>query len=303
MATYNGAKYVEEQIFSILKQSFVNFELIISDDGSSDDTIKIINKYVDTDSRIKLVFNEGKHGFKNNFINALKYANGDYVAFCDQDDIWTENHLEILLNKIGSNDLIGANADLVDSNGVSLGYDMKDVLELEKVPSDEWKLLISELYGNIFQGTALLITSDLANKLKSIPEEVYFHDYWTALLALVNKGAKYIDDVVLLYRQHEGNVTVNVKKSYWEKKFDRKRKTELIERQLLLLEAFNRECNIDIIKNDLLDAMSFCSNRLSGKVLKNSILFIKIYNKIYYCRKKSFFLFIARFIKVLLNLY
>lgn len=84
MATYNGTKYIQEQINSILSQFGENDELVISDDGSKDDTCSIISSY--QDSLIKLLFNKGKHGFIGNFENALSQCKGDYIFLSDQDD-------------------------------------------------------------------------------------------------------------------------------------------------------------------------------------------------------------------------
>ena len=88
MATYNGGKYIKEQIDSILGQLSNNDELIISDDNSTDDTVDIINRI--SDSRVRLFFNKQK-GYTNNFENALKQVRGDIIFLSDQDDIWMDN--------------------------------------------------------------------------------------------------------------------------------------------------------------------------------------------------------------------
>ena len=90
MATYNGETYIREQINSILNQTISDFELIICDDCSKDSTVEIIKRYKDKDKRITLVENEKNLGFKKNFEKAISYCKGDFIAFCDQDDIWTE---------------------------------------------------------------------------------------------------------------------------------------------------------------------------------------------------------------------
>ena len=100
MATYNGAEFVAEQIESILMQTYTDFELIISDDCSKDNTVEILNQFASKDKRIKVIVNEKNLGFKKNFEKIISLCKGDYIAFCDQDDIWTLDHLEILLNEI-----------------------------------------------------------------------------------------------------------------------------------------------------------------------------------------------------------
>lgn len=86
MATYNGEEYIKEQLESILCQLGEMDEIIISDDGSTDNTLNIIESY--NDSRIKIHINTGKHGFVYNFENALQKAKGEYIFLSDQDDIW-----------------------------------------------------------------------------------------------------------------------------------------------------------------------------------------------------------------------
>ena len=97
LASYNGSKYIEEQIRSILKQIGIDDELIISDDGSSDNTIDIIKSF--GDERIKLFINQGEHGFVNNFENSLHFANGDFIFLADQDGVWVDGRVEKTIQK------------------------------------------------------------------------------------------------------------------------------------------------------------------------------------------------------------
>ncbi|MCG2791916.1 MAG: glycosyltransferase, partial [Weeksellaceae bacterium] len=98
LATYNGEKYLEAQIKSILKQLSVDDELIISDDRSTDNTISVINKF--DDNRIKIFINKNKNGVAHNFENALLKATGDYIFLSDQDDIWADNKVDVLLKEL-----------------------------------------------------------------------------------------------------------------------------------------------------------------------------------------------------------
>ena len=101
LATYNGEKYLREQLDSILSQSIQDFELVACDDCSTDSTLKILNEYAEKDFRVKVFTNEKNLGFKKNFEKAIFLCSGDYIALSDQDDIWTENHLQVLLENIG----------------------------------------------------------------------------------------------------------------------------------------------------------------------------------------------------------
>ena len=103
LCTYNGEKYLPAQLDSIINQSLQPYEIIIVDDGSSDDTRSILEQYSMKYKYIHLFYNEERLGFVRNFSSAISKTHGDYVALADQDDIWTENHLEALLHGIGHN--------------------------------------------------------------------------------------------------------------------------------------------------------------------------------------------------------
>ncbi len=113
MATYNGEEYVAEQIQSILSQLEQNDEIIISDDGSCDNTLNIILQF--EDARIKLFHNKN-HGLIHNFENALKNAIGDYVFLCDQDDIWLPHKVSEMFDALQLYDLVVSDCTVVDKN-------------------------------------------------------------------------------------------------------------------------------------------------------------------------------------------
>ena len=103
MATYNGAKYLEAQIQSILSQSYSNIEVIITDDCSTDDSLRIIQQAVKSDPRVKVHRNPENIGFVKNFMGALCHAKGELICFSDQDDFWHEDKLNILAQLICDN--------------------------------------------------------------------------------------------------------------------------------------------------------------------------------------------------------
>ena len=105
LATYNGEKYIEQQLLSLMAQTYTKWKCIIHDDGSKDKTVKIIKKYQKLDSRFVLI--EDKISNKNagkNFLHTLKFGKADYFCFCDQDDIWLDNKLQKLVNAIEKKD-------------------------------------------------------------------------------------------------------------------------------------------------------------------------------------------------------
>ena len=140
LATYNGEKYLREQLDSILSQSIQDFELVACDDCSTDSTLKILNEYAEKDFRVKVFTNEKNLGFKKNFEKAIFLCSGDYIALSDQDDIWTENHLQVLLENIGNNDLVGANAFLCDEKAQPTRVDLLSCSKIGFFPNskDDW---------------------------------------------------------------------------------------------------------------------------------------------------------------------
>src|SRR5690554_1467232 len=105
LASYNGEKYIKEQLDSILNQTIQDFEIVVCDDASTDNTWEILQQYEAKDKRFKIFRNEQNLGFKKNFEKAISHCKGEYIALSDQDDIWIENHLELLFNHIQENDL------------------------------------------------------------------------------------------------------------------------------------------------------------------------------------------------------
>ncbi len=207
LAMYNGSKYIREQLDSILSQSCTDWNLIVSDDGSTDGSQDIVKEYASRDSRILLIENDGVHGFKGNFSNAVNHATGEYVAFCDQDDIWTQDHLEVLLDGIQGYDVCSGNAHLVDAQGNDMGRCM--LSDRSYALFDPKTIFYHLTFNNIFQGTAMMCRTQFVRECMPLPDCVRFHDYWLALNASINDRANYVNKVVLEYRQHGDNQTQN----------------------------------------------------------------------------------------------
>ena len=100
LTTYNGEKFLKEQLDSILNQTYSDYELVVCDDCSTDSTRQILKEYEKKDKRINVFLNNNNLGFKNNFEKAISLCTGEYIALSDQDDIWDEKKLEILLKKV-----------------------------------------------------------------------------------------------------------------------------------------------------------------------------------------------------------
>ncbi len=214
MATYNGEKYLREQLDSILCQTITDFELVICDDKSTDSTIDILSEYAMQDKRIRYYVNPVNIGFKRNFENVIQKCKGEYIALCDQDDIWHSEHIEKLYKLIENHSLSCANSILVDKDNNSLGILLSDAERLYTFPKDNHKLIYKILLsGNPFQGASMLMPTAFVHRCLPIPRGVCYHDAWFAACACLDNGIAYSFNPITRYRQHGNNVTANTNRT------------------------------------------------------------------------------------------
>ena len=174
IATYNGSRYIKEQLQSIVNQSVLPSEIIISDDGSSDGTVEIIESFIeqnaDIDTNFVFVRNSGiEHGVRANFQNAVDFSSAEYIFFCDQDDVWCKNKIERSVSVLRShreNVLIHDTQILKESEDGSFHLLEKRVMA--KYPFDEdgvykldgTKLIWQAFYHCLVQGMSICIKRD-----------------------------------------------------------------------------------------------------------------------------------------------
>ncbi|MBC5991609.1 glycosyltransferase family 2 protein [Pontibacter cellulosilyticus] len=200
IATCNGEDYIEQQINSVINQTFPPYEIIISDDNSTDNTIAIIRR-IKTNIPIKIYINKQRLGFVYNFERAIQSATGDFIALSDQDDIWAKNKLEVLVKQIGSHALVHSDAFLINEVGVLTHksftkYYKKDLYQ----PVQKY----FEGINNV-TGCTCLFRSSLKRKALPFPTHLPYHDWWLALVAYNNGGIKYVEEPLVGYRQHCNN--------------------------------------------------------------------------------------------------
>lgn len=208
MATYNGGKYLKEQIESILAQTIQDFELVVCDDCSTDETVSILNTYASEDNRIHVFVNERNLGFKKNFENAILKAQGDFVALCDQDDIWLPNHLESLYNAMTeTTQVVCGKPVFVDENNNEIP-DRYDYIKMYCYPpSNKDTIRHIFLSRSTYQGASMLIRKSFFDKALPIPEGAFFHDSWFAVLASFMEGFVFIDEPTMRYRRLSNSIT------------------------------------------------------------------------------------------------
>ena len=212
MSTYNGEKYLEEQLQSILNQKDVSVDIFVSDDKSSDNTINILKSYALKYKNIKYRINKSNKGFTYNFIDLIFDCdiNYDYFALSDQDDVWLENKLISAINKIEQTGqecvLYCSNLELVDSSLKHIGYQEKKDIHKNKY---------STLISNIATGCTCVFNKELMIELrKKYPENIYLHDYWICLVAEFTGLVIYDTKSYILYRQHDNLIGSNKKLSF-----------------------------------------------------------------------------------------
>jgi glycosyltransferase involved in cell wall biosynthesis len=226
LCTYNGEKFLSEQIDSILGQTYKNLEIIIVDDVSTDKTIDILSPYAEKDKRIKLFRNEANLGFNKNFQKALGLTSGEFIAISDQDDVWLPQKLQRLFDNIKNNWLIFSNS--------SYFGDLKQgkLLNDFNLPGNYKGILLR----NHVTGHTSLMRRDFLDFVLPFPQGGYY-DWWMGFVASYQNKIVFLDEALTLYRVHSGSVVQsrldagNVKKQEFEN-------------TLKMLEAFSEYKNL-----------------------------------------------------------
>lgn len=200
LCTYNGAKFLPMQLDSILRQTYINIEIVVVDDNSTDDTSTILRTYANKHPQIKLFFNEKNIGFNANFEKAINLCTGNFIAIADQDDVWELNKLELLIKNIGTNWLIFSNSQFIDANDNLIeGQILKSDFSLGK--RDHRSLLFS----NFVTGHTVLFTKEFLNYLLPIPNSGYY-DWWMGFVAIYHKKITCLNEKLTLHRIHNSSV-------------------------------------------------------------------------------------------------
>lgn len=202
ISTYNGEKYLKEQLDSILNQTYKNIEIVIRDDGSKDSTMDMIKEYQQKYDNITL--KEGTNiGFIRSFFKLLELANADYYAYCDQDDIWLENKIELAVKELDKADDLKPNMAFGNSDYYDENMNFKAKGEMHKTFSFQ-----NSLYECVTQGMTMTINQKAKEMiLRNIPEKCLFHDWWTYMICSGMGSVLYSDETVVKYRRFEKNAT------------------------------------------------------------------------------------------------
>jgi glycosyltransferase involved in cell wall biosynthesis len=214
LSTYNGEKYIEQQINSIIRQTYKNWKLIIRDDGSTDKTPDLIEKYCNLYPEKVIVFgkNNINLGSLSSFSSLFTNTNAQYIMFCDQDDVWLPRKIEKtyekmtqLENKYGQNTPVLIHTDLTVVNE-SLEILSNSFQDYQNLTINSDYKIHKLLLNNVITGSTMMINNSLQKIVKSIPSEAIMHDWWIGLVAASLGRISYIQETTILYRQHNTNV-------------------------------------------------------------------------------------------------
>lgn len=209
MCTYNGGKYLQEQLYSIIKQTKLPDEIVICDDGSTDSTLQILNEFKkNTTFQVRIYHNEKRLGPTKNFEKAINLCKGDIIVLSDQDDIWLPHKIEKLKNIFISNHdvaFVFSDAIVVDEKLFPLGYTMwKSILFTtyqRRLFRNGYQVEVL-LKHNVVTGATLAFRAKILNWILPISDK-WVHDAWIVLLlsALGIKG-DFVEEPLIKYRQH-----------------------------------------------------------------------------------------------------
>ena len=214
LATYNGSRYITEQLDSILSQTMYVDEIIICDDKSSDDTVKIINQYIkekNLSDVISLHVSERNLGYASNFMKAVKMTAGDYIFFCDQDDIWTKQRVQQMVDIMNSNSKILLLGSEFEPFTVSHSAPQVPKWELAKFKGDNSVEHLKYSPENIFigcQGCTMCVRRSLLDKTLNYWYSGWAHDEFVWKMALCLDGLYFYHNATVKRRVHDDNVSL-----------------------------------------------------------------------------------------------
>lgn len=203
LASYNGEKYIKEQLDSILKNLSRQDEIVISDDGSTDSTLDILKEYQNGEIPLKVVKGPQK-GIKQNIGEALKHCRGQYIFLADQDDVWTDDKVKTVMSYLGQDgcNLVCHDAKVMDAS-------LKTMIKPSFFSYRGSKAGIwNNFLKNRYMGCCMAFGRSLLPVILPIPDEIEMHDQWIGIINDIKGGhSRFIEDKLLFYRRHDANVS------------------------------------------------------------------------------------------------
>jgi len=279
LATYNGSKYVEEQLNSILNQTWDDFNLIISDDCSTDETRSILAEY-DGQSNVTIYYQKSNLGYKKNFEFLTSKITSEYCMFSDQDDVWESNKIEEMMKVMmsGKYSLVYCDLKIVDQNLNEIHPSM--IRFMNKLQQCNFNDFRSITIDNVVSGCALLTKKEIIDKAVPFANSPFVHDWWLAVIATQVGSIFYLDKALVKYRQHVNNV-IGIKSQQKEKFSFFDYRNQLIEFKVNQFKECNKRRDVftEEYKVIIDTALEYFANINTRKY--NAIQKIKMFNTIY----------------------
>ncbi|WP_309617135.1 glycosyltransferase family 2 protein [Salinibacterium sp.] len=213
LATYNGAQFIEEQVASILRGSRVPEEVVLADDGSTDNTVELVRAAFGgsrTSAQLHVLPAQVRLGVTANFERAVSACTGDIIVLSDQDDVWHEYRLAVAERSFEARPrllLQHSDARLVDSAGKPLGVSLIDALTVragERLALDSGRAFQAYVRRNLATGATVAMRRKLIDLAAPFPPE-WVHDEWLAIIAAALGEVEFVDSELIDYRQHDSN--------------------------------------------------------------------------------------------------
>lgn len=199
IATYNGEKYIQEQLDSILDQLGPADEVIISDDSSTDGTLSIVGSF--NDKRIKIFANQTFRNPILNFENALKHAQGDIIFLSDQDDIWADQKVKKMVDAM-------THADMVVCDCCFINDDNKVILDSYFALVKSRPGVLRNLRKNTYFGCCMAFKREILKKALPFPKDIPMHDIWLGFIGDLFYKPVFLNETLTNYRKHDNNVSI-----------------------------------------------------------------------------------------------
>lgn len=290
MTTFNGEKFLSEQIKSIKAQTVSCWRLIISDDGSNDSTLEIIEKERrGWEKNIIILGSKRKqYGISRNFFRLLEVSTAEYIVFCDQDDIWFNNKLERLLEVMKEEEIKGKMKIPLLIHSKEKSIDRKSNIMREKVVAaytkkrSKTKQLVVQ---NVVTGCTMMINKLLKDFILPYNDRMIMHDWWIALIASIVGKIFFIDETLIYRRKHEGNavgkketiyrsLVIEIKRVIYPKKYNHYKK--YVEQAKALHKHL---CKKGVDKKKLIDLTLFISISNKKTFITLLLMLVKKYVK------------------------
>lgn len=212
LATYNGGKYLEAQLKSLLDQTHTHWRLIVRDDGSSDNTMDILEDFAKNHPEKMFMVHDAKGSLKamHNFSELIGYSQANYTMFCDQDDVWLPDKIELSLQRLQALEsqypaqpcLVYTDLNVVNEQLQTIHDSMWQLTRVVPTRDQKWNRLLT---FNPATGCTIIFNQALRQILRPIPAGAVMHDWWLALAACFFGQLDFLPRATVLYRQHQNN--------------------------------------------------------------------------------------------------